>query len=48
MREEELRAMETARKRERERIRLAEEDRLVADNRAEAVGEFFGGLHALT
>jgi hypothetical protein len=38
--------METARERERERARLAEEDRVLADGRAEAVGEFFGGLHA--
>jgi len=40
-REEELRQMETARERERERLRIAEEDRALADGRAEAVGEFF-------
>ena len=33
--------METARERERERLRIAEEDRALADGRAEAVGEFF-------
>lgn len=43
-REEELRAMEMARERERERLRVAEEDRAVADGRAEAVGEFFKSM----
>ena len=36
--------METARERERERLRAAEEDRAVADGRAEALGEFFKSM----
>jgi hypothetical protein len=36
--------METARERERERLIKQEEERAVADGRAEAVGEFFQGM----
>lgn len=36
--------MEMARERERERARLAEQDRVVADGRAEAVGDFFRSM----
>lgn len=37
--------MEVARERERERLRIAEEDRAVADGRAEALGEFWQLMH---